>query len=168
MAKNESLAKSETNNEQPVRRQRPAEAGFTNESRPDIDGWAKPIEGGGFYGIITSFFAFTDDDGKTKEVVTFKLLEDCDAMKDQALIRLKKGQTIAASMMHALEPIRSYIEKRGIVWVEFLKKEPLKGGKKSVWKADVYCKGEKTAPPRAVVQRRAPIDMPTSTEDEPF
>jgi len=130
-------------------------AGFTDESRPDIDGWLKADTGVVLFGKIVSFFSFVQDMGdgeRTREVVCFSLLAPITALLNEEPVRLEKGQILAASMIHCLEPIRAYIEKRGVVWVKFKDKESIGRGKK-VWKVEgPFCKGEKSKPVRAAAQ----------------
>jgi hypothetical protein len=143
--------------------------GYEDVSRPDIDGWVKPADDVVVHGRIIGFFAFTqivkDKDSpsgfskRTREAVCLKVYgNDTMAFKkgDKTGFKLKEGQVIAMSMMHCIEPIREFVANRGQAWIHFLRKEDIGGGQ-SVWKADVKCKGEKSAPVRASIA--APADV---------
>jgi hypothetical protein len=146
-----------------------APEGYDDVSRPDIDGWVKPGDDVVIHGRINGFFAFTqivkDKDSptgyskRTREAVCLKVYgNDTMAYKkgDKTGFKLKEGQVIAMSMMHCIEPIREYVANRGQAWIHFLRKEDIGGGQ-SVWKAEVKCKGEKSAPVRASIASPADV-----------
>lgn len=137
--------------------------GYDDVTRPDIDGWVKPDVGTVIHGRIVGFFAFEqivkDKESpsgfkkRTREALCLKVYgNNTRAFKkgDKEGFLLKEGQVIAMSMMHCLEPTREYITMRGQVYVKFTRKEDIGGGQ-TVWKADVKCKGEKSAPARALL-----------------
>lgn len=151
---------------------RPDLSGFDDVGRPDIDGWVKASEGLEVYGKIAGFFAFTqivkDKDSEsgfrkqTREALCIKLGMPVRLFKkgDETGFIAEKGQVAAISMMYALDDLRPYIEKRGVVYFKFTKKVSTGGGQ-SVWKADVKAKGEKTAPAKALL-----VDTPATTPAE--
>lgn len=132
-------------------------AGFSDETRPDIKGWLRPEVGLIVYARIVGYFTFVQTiRGQTREreVVCLKVYQPTKAAvrgSDQP-ITLQTGEVMGASMMFALNAVKPYVEKRGIVWIKFLKKEPLGQGQ-FVWKAEVHCKGEK-APLTTILQQR--------------
>jgi hypothetical protein len=155
-----------------------APEGYEDVSRPDIDGWAKPADDAVIHGRICGFFAFKqivkDKDSpsgfttRTREAVCLKVYgNDTVAYKkgDKTGFKLKEGQVIAMSMMHAIEPIREYVTNRGQAWIHFLRKEDIGGGQ-SVWKAEVQCKGTKAAPIKAsIVADAEPVGEASDGDD---
>lgn len=146
-----------------------APEGYDNVSRPDIDGWVKPAEDTVIHGRIVGFFAFEqvvkDKDApsgfvkRTREAVCLKVYgDDTTAYKkgDKTGFKLKEGQVIAMSMMHAIEPIREYVANRGQAWIHFTRKEAIGSGQ-TVWKANVECKGEKGIPVHARLAASSPV-----------
>jgi hypothetical protein len=101
--------------------------GFDDVGRPDIDGWIKPAEGTTVYGKICGFFAFTqivkdrNSEGgfrkQIREALCIKLGMPVRLYKkgDETGFMAEKGQVAAISLMYALDELRPYIEKRGIV-----------------------------------------------------
>lgn len=142
--------------------ERPDLSGFDDVGRPDIDGWFKPAEGLEIYGRVAGFFAFqqTVKDREApggfrvqnREALCLKIGMPVRLFKkgDETGFVAEKNQVGAISMMYALEDIRPYIEKRGLVYVKFLKKVSTGGGQ-TVWKATVKCKGERSAPAKAIM-----------------
>ncbi len=134
----------------PVRAVRPP-AGFTDEGRPDIDGWLKAAEGLVVHGKICGFFSFIqrmrDGTNKVREAICITLLQPTAAgVKGGGSVQLEAGQVLAMSLMYCLEPLKVYVENRGEIWVQFKSKAPIGGGQ-TVWKADVFGKGKKAAAP---------------------
>jgi hypothetical protein len=146
-------------------------AGFTNEGRPDIDGWLKASEGLVVHGKIAGFFSFVqrnrDGSNKVREVICVRLLQPCLASKEGGeLVQLENGQTLAMSMMYCLEPLKVYVENRGEIWLQFKTKQAIGGGQ-TVWKADVFGKGTKAAAPIITVSA-APSGPANEDADEPW
>lgn len=164
-----------TEENQTQQNQLPNLVGFDDVGRPDIDGWFKPSEDLQIYGQICGFFAFQqtvkDRDApsgfrvQTREALCVRLGMPTKLFKkgDETGFVAEKGKVGAISMMYALEDIRPYIEKRGLVYIKFNKKVSTGQGQ-SVWKATVKCKGEKAAPAVAVVAQ-AP-QVAESSEDD--
>lgn len=162
---------------------RPDLSTFDDVGRPDIDGWLKAAEGLEIYGRIAGFFAFKqtvkDKDApngfriQTREALCIKLGMPAKLFKkgDEVGFDGQVSQVAAISMMYAIEDVRPYIEKRGLVYIKFVKKVSTGGGQ-SVWKAIVKCKGEKTAPIKAVMVEAPPaaaVEGGTGGDDEiPF
>lgn len=147
-------------------------AGFTNEGRPDIDGWLKASEGLVVHGRIAGFFSFIqrnrDGKDKVREVICVRLLQPCVASKEGGeLVQLVGGQTLAMSIMYCLEPLKVYVEHRGEVWIQFKSKQSIGGGH-AVWKADVFGKGTKAAAPLPVHQAPLPTSDVNGAGDEPW
>lgn len=159
----------------PVQPNRPP-AGFTNEGRPDIDGWLKPVEGLVVWGKIAGHFSFIqrerDGSSKVREVICVRVFQETPAsLEGGKEIKLVKGQILAMSMMYCLEPLKVYIEHRGEVWIQYKTKTPLGRGQ-FVWKADVFGKGTKAAAPLPIHQAPSPAVSDTNgalvDDNDPF
>lgn len=149
-SKGSSAATQAPENPAPLPKVRPPE-GFADEGRPDIDGWLKPVDGLVIHGKICGFFQFIqrmrDGTNKVRQALCVTLVQPMKAStKGGVAVDLAKGQVLAMSMMYCLEPLKVYIENRGEIWVQFKSKQPIGGGQ-TVWKADVFGKGKKSAVP---------------------
>lgn len=144
-----------------------APSGYGDEGRPDIHGWVKPDAGLVVHGKIVGMIGFIerqrDGTQKFRETIQLQLLEPLVAFKKGGeSVSLVPGQVVGLSMSFALDPLRSYVTKKGSVWIQFLHKEPIGGGQ-TVWKAQVFCKGEKTTP----IRLRAETMRSQTAEGEP-
>jgi hypothetical protein len=152
--------------------------GYEDVGRPDIDGWAKPAEGTVIHGRICGFFAFNqivkDRESPTgyrkqkREAVCLKVYGNgTRAFKkgDKDGFLLREGQVIAMSLNYALEPIREFVTKKGQAWIHFIRKDDIGGGQ-SVWKVDLKCKGERTAPVSAKLVAEETAAEPGDVEED--
>lgn len=148
-------------------------AGFTDETRANIDGWfsAPGNEGVVIYGRIVGSLQFPDkkDHNRMRDAVLIKVYGDTPAMNQQEPVMLKQGQVLALGISHSNQVLMSYVEHKGIAWLQCGKSKPIGGGQ-SVREWTVACKGQKSAPPSAAQAEAAtpPPGFATEADDVPF
>lgn len=142
----------------------------------EIDAWWVPQAGLFMQAHIVGHKVLKDDAGNDRLVFLMRNANDVKAKPvgsdtDAELEVMPAGSVIAVGETYALKEIRQYVTKRGLVQMKCLEK--VKIGRRSMWRYDVVCKGDKA--PLILDSDKAPVpskrdeDAPSDLDDDmPF
>ncbi len=149
--------------------------GFTDESNPDLDAFINleanaraelPVKGN-----IVGHFQIKDREGKTRDVIVLKVIDEVFGAKkgDEEASKYPKGSIMGLNVSHNLQGIMPYVEKRGAVMFQPIKTVSIGNGKKTWTFEGPYCRGEKAElVVIRKVQSQAQAAMDFDNDDVPF